>query len=73
MAVLLALPLGLIHVWFAALHFLFPVALVTGHLALRQMAKAPGRYKDRNMALFGLVIGYFNLLLSAVLITAMFT
>ncbi len=48
---------------FVYLHLLFPGAIVCGHLALRRMRRN-GRSGGRGMAIFGLVIGYFMLVLS---------
>jgi len=39
-------------------------AIICGHLALSQIKAAPGRYKGRELAIAGLVIGYLTLVIS---------
>lgn len=50
---------------FVYLHLLFPVAIVSGHVARRQMRKRPMAVKGVGMATFGLWIGYIDLFLAA--------
>ena len=47
----------------AYLHLMFPLAIVLGHYGIRQIAKDPERYSGRQMALAGLMVGYFDLFL----------
>lgn len=54
------------------LHLLFPVAIVAGHIGLRRTTREPARYKGRTAALFGLYIGYFDLLLTAIALFVLF-
>lgn len=50
----------------AFLHLLFPVAIVAGHIGFRKTNREPSRYKGRTAALFGLYVGYFDLLLTVI-------
>ena len=46
----------------------FPAAIILGHLALREIARANGRLTGRPLALLGLYIGYFNLILTLLIL-----
>ncbi len=50
--------------WMTLVFFLFPAAIVTGHLARRAMRKQPDRWTGEGMATYGLVVGYFGLALA---------
>ncbi len=56
----------------AYLQPVFPLAIVTGHMALRRMDKEPGRWAGKSIALFGLYVGYFNLAMMGVLLYRMY-
>lgn len=43
------------------LNAFFPVAIVSGHVALSRMRRSPQMYKGRGMAVMGLCVGYFFL------------
>ena len=53
-----------INPWMTVVFFLFPAAIVTGHLARRAMRKQPDRWTGEGMATYGLVVGYFGLTLA---------
>ncbi len=53
-----------INPWMTLVFFLFPAAIVTGHLARRAMRKEPDRWTGEGMATYGLVVGYFGLALA---------
>ncbi|MFP6581346.1 MAG: DUF4190 domain-containing protein [Candidatus Hydrogenedentota bacterium] len=46
------------------LYLLFPVAILFGHLGKRDLRREPEKYKGFAMAQYGLVVGYFLLLLT---------
>ncbi len=54
----------------AYLHLMFPLAIVFGHYGIRQIARNPERYGGRQMALAGLMVGYFDLLLVLIVLFA---
>lgn len=56
----------------AFLHLLFPIAIVAGHIGFRRTTQQPSRYKGRTAALFGLYVGYFDLLLTLIALTVLF-
>ncbi len=47
---------------------LFPAAIVCGHIALHRIRRNPAREKGRTLALIGLYIGYFNLIIAAMIL-----
>ncbi|PCJ54985.1 MAG: hypothetical protein COA73_13955 [Candidatus Hydrogenedentota bacterium] len=53
-----------INPWMTLVFFLFPAAIVSGHLARRAMRKEPQRWTGEGMATYGLVIGYLGLTLA---------
>ena len=57
----------------AFLQLTFPVAIVCGHLALRRIRKNPAREKGNGLALLGLMVGYFNLLVVAMIVYFIFS
>ncbi len=48
------------------------VAVVTGHVALGEIRRAPDIYEGRGMAVVGVVLGWLNLALTAMVIAAFF-
>lgn len=70
---LLAVPAGLLIEQLVYLHLLFPLAIIFGHVARRRIRRSPGRYKGEGMAVFGLWVGYFELVLDGVILYATFT
>lgn len=48
------------------------VAVVCGHVALSEIKRSPELFEGRGMALTGVVLGWLNLALSALLIAAVF-
>lgn len=54
------------------LHLLFPVAIVSGHIGFRRTTREPETYKGRTAALFGLYVGYFDLLMTIIAIVVLF-
>lgn len=48
------------------------VAVVTGHVALGEIRRAPDSYEGRGMAVVGVVLGWLNLALTAMVIAAFF-
>ena len=49
--------------YLAYLQLAFPIAIVCGHIALRQIRATPHRVTGRTIALLGLYVGYFNLVM----------
>lgn len=54
------------------LHLLFPVAIVAGHIGFRRTTREPTKYKGRTAALFGLYVGYFDLILTVIALAVLF-
>ena len=50
----------------------YTVAVVTGHVALGEIRRAPDSYEGRGMAVVGVVLGWLNLALTAMVIAAFF-
>lgn len=48
------------------------VAVVSGHVALGEIRRSPELFEGRGLALTGVVLGWLNLALSALLIAAVF-
>ncbi|MDX2298112.1 MAG: DUF4190 domain-containing protein [Xanthomonadaceae bacterium] len=67
----LSLAFGLL-AWFGLPVVGAVVAVVTGHVALNEIRRAPDAYEGRGMALTGLVLGWLNLALSAMIVAAIF-
>jgi hypothetical protein len=49
----------------------FVPAIVSGHVARRQLTKRPGAFSNPGMATFGLAIGYLGLFLTAFVVISM--
>lgn len=59
---LISLIAGIIS-WFMAPLVGGIIAVITGHMALRQLAESPSRYTGEGMAKFGLILGYLHLVI----------
>ena len=66
---LAALFLATVYYPFVYLHLFFPVAIVSGHIARRRIQRAPSKWKGTGMAVFGLWVGYFDLLIAILVAT----
>lgn len=58
--------------WLVYLYFAFPAAIVYGHLGKRDLRREPEKYAGFAMAQYGLMVGYFFLLITALVIYAVF-
>jgi hypothetical protein len=67
----LSLAFGLL-AWFGLPVVGAVVAVVTGHVALNEIRRAPDAYEGRGMALTGIILGWLNLALSAMIVAAIF-
>lgn len=67
----LSLAFGLL-AWFGLPVVGAVVAVVTGHVALNEIRRAPDAYEGRGMALTGIILGWLNLALSALIVAAIF-
>lgn len=67
----LSLAFGLL-AWFGLPVVGAVVAVVTGHVALNEIRRAPDAYEGRGMALTGVILGWLNLALSALIVAAIF-
>ncbi len=68
LATLAAIFLGNLWGPLAYLQLAFPIAIVSGHAALRTIDKDPARWTGRTTALFGLYVGYFNLVVAGLVL-----
>jgi hypothetical protein len=57
---------------FVVFYLAFPGAIVFGHLGKRDLRREPERYTGFAMAQYGLMVGYFCLMITAMVVTAMF-
>ena len=53
---------------FASLHMLFPIAIVCGHVGVRDIRAEGSALKGIGLALAGLNVGYFNLAILGVVV-----
>ena len=67
----LSLAFGLL-AWFGLPVVGAVVAVVTGHVALNEIRRAPDAYEGRGMALTGIILGWLNLAVSAMIVAAIF-
>lgn len=54
-----------------ALYLAFPGAIIAGHLAKRDLRRDPKRYTGFAMAQYGLMVGYFCLMITVLVVAAM--
>ena len=57
---------------FVVFYLAFPGAIAFGHLGKRDLRREPERYTGFAMAQYGLMVGYFCLMITAMVVTAMF-
>ena len=67
----LSLAFGLL-AWFGLPVIAAVVAVVCGHVARAEIDRAPETFEGRGMALVGLVLGWLNLAVSALIVAAIF-
>jgi len=67
----ISLAFGLL-AWFGLPVIAAVVAVVTGHVALGEIRRAPEAFEGRGMALTGVLLGWLNLLLAALVLAVIF-